>query len=155
MKKQSVYIDTSVIGGCFDKEFDKWSNSLIEDFKNRIYIPVVSEVIAAEIDSAPNYVKEKYNEILEIDAINLNISEEVIILAEKYQERKILISKFFDDGLHIALATVHQIDLVVSWNFKHIVHFDKIRQFNAVNSEFGYKNIEIYSPREVATYESD
>ena len=61
----------------------------------------------------------------------------------------------FDDGLHIALATINKIDLLVSWNFKHIVHFDKIRLFNAVNIEYGYKSIEIYSPREVTTVEKD
>ncbi len=39
----------------------------------------------------------------------------------------------------------------MSWNFRHIVHFDKIRRFNAVNLEAGYKPISIHSPREVAT----
>lgn len=58
--------------------------------------------------------------------------------------------RFHADALHIALATVGQVDLVVSWNFKHIVRFDKIRLFKAVNREMGYKEIEIYSPREVA-----
>ena len=51
--------------------------------------------------------------------------------------------------MHIALATVNNINMLVSWNFKHIVHFDKIRKFNSVNSEYGYKQYEIYSPREV------
>ena len=53
--------------------------------------------------------------------------------------------------LHIALATVADADIVVSWNFRHIVRFDKIRQFNAVNLEAGFKVIAIHSPREVAT----
>lgn len=57
--------------------------------------------------------------------------------------------------LHIALATVNKVDLVVSWNFKHIVHYDKIRKFNSVNIELGYKPIEIYSPREVTINERD
>lgn len=53
------------------------------------------------------------------------------------------------DGLHIALATAAEVDLLVSWNFKHIVHYDKIRMFNAVNLELGYNPLQIYSPREV------
>ena len=51
------------------------------------------------------------------------------------------------------MATVADVDVIVSWNFKHIVHFDKIRLFNAVNIEQGYKPMNIYSPREVATDE--
>lgn len=55
--------------------------------------------------------------------------------------------------LHIALATVADVDVLVSWNFKHIVRLDKIRHFNAVNIELGYKPLTIYSPREVASDE--
>jgi len=54
--------------------------------------------------------------------------------------------------LHIAIATVAEVDVLVSWNFRHIVRLDKIRLFNAVNLELGYKQLTIYSPREVATY---
>lgn len=56
--------------------------------------------------------------------------------------------RFAAEGLHIALATVGQVDLFVSWNFRHIVRFDKIRLFNAVSREMGYKEIEIYSRSE-------
>jgi hypothetical protein len=69
-----------------------------------------------------------------------------------YQAHGILTPKFYDDGLHIAVATVGEADVLVSWNFKHIVHFDKIRMFNAVNLEYGYKPLQIFSPREVTTY---
>ena len=78
-----------------------------------------------------------------------------MLMKNHYQERKILTPKFFDDGLHIAIATVNKIDILVSWNFKHIVHFNKIHFFNAVNLEMGYKQIDIYSPREVTTYEQN
>ena len=154
MKKQRIYIDTSVIGGCFDDEFCLWSQKLIADFKNYIYFPVVSEVTEAEISDAPQQVITEYKKIISFGAEKLSITEEAYELAETYQEREILTPKFFDDGLHIAIATIAEIDIVVSWNFKHIVHFDKIRKFNSVNREFGYKSIEIYSPREVATDEN-
>ncbi len=75
------------------------------------------------------------------------------MLAQYYQDRNILTPKFFDDGIHIAVATIAEVDVLVSWNFKHIVHFDKIRLFNSVNLELGYKQIQIYSPREVTNYE--
>lgn len=72
-----------------------------------------------------------------------------------YQSQGILTARFFNDGLHIALATVGQVDVLVSWNFRHIVHFNKIRLFNAVNIQQGYRTIQIYSPREVTTYEDN
>lgn len=54
--------------------------------------------------------------------------------------------------LHIALATVAEMDVLVSWNFRHIVRLDKIQQFNGINLELGYKTLAMYSPREVTTY---
>jgi len=54
--------------------------------------------------------------------------------------------------LHIALATIADVDVLVSWNFRHIVRLDQIRLFNAVNIEQGYKTVSIYSPREVISY---
>lgn len=53
------------------------------------------------------------------------------------------------------MATIAEVDVLVSWNFKHIVHLNKIRLFNAVNLEQGYRSIEIYSPRAVTTYDSE
>ena len=82
----------------------------------------------------------------------IQATDSALELADAYQARKILTPKFYDDGLHIALATIAEADVLVSWNFKHIVHFDKIRLFNAVNLEYGYKPLQIYSPREVTTY---
>ena len=155
MKIQRVYLDTSVIGGCFDPEFSEWSNALFTDFKSKNYIPVVSDLVEAEIQDAPNFVQKKFFELIESGCEILTADRETIGLANQYQERKILTPKFFYDGLHIAIATVNRIDILVSWNFKHIVHFNKIHLFNAVNLEMGYKPIDIYSPREVTTYEQD
>lgn len=153
MKKLRIYVDTSVIGGCFDEEFVKWSNGLMKDFRLGNFQPILSEIVAIEIGKAPEFVREKYAEILDLGAEYLKVTQESLELAEIYRKNKILTPKFSEDMLHIALATVGNIDIVVSWNFKHIVHYDKIRQFNAVNIELGYKALQIYSPREVANYE--
>ena len=155
MKKLRIYIDTSVIGGCFDQEFSKWSNGLMKDFKLENFQPIVSEIVAVEIAKAPQHVRDKYSEVLALGAEQLNVDDEVDILAEAYEKAKILTPKFMEDMIHIALATVANVDIVVSWNFKHIVHFDKIRQFNAINLRMGYKELEIYSPREVTHYEEE
>jgi len=152
MKTQRVYVDTSVIGGCFDTEFAPWSNGLFEDFRVCTLAPVVSVIVAAEILPAPENVRAKYGELLGFGAEVLSVNDEVRDLAAAYAQRRILPPKFSNDGLHIALATVAGLDLLVSWNFAHIVHFDKIRLFNAVNLEAGYKPISIHSPREVTSY---
>ena len=153
MKKLRIYVDTSVIGGCFDKEFIIWSNGLFKDFQLGNFQPIVSEIVAIEIKKAPQPVKDKYLELLSFGAESLSVNDEVYALVDEYEKKNILTPKFTEDMVHIALATVANVDIVVSWNFKHIVHFDKIRQFNAVNLSLGYKKLEIYSPREVTNYD--
>ena len=152
MKIQRVYLDTSVIGGCFDNEFSRWSNALIQDFRDGTFRPLVSEVTEREIADAPEKIQQLYAELLTLNAEVLQVDETAIDLANQYQRRRILTPKFYDDGVHIALATIAEADVLVSWNFKHIVKFDKIRLFNGVNLLYGYKPLQIYSPREVTTH---
>lgn len=152
MKVQRLYIDTSVVGGCHDDEFAPWSTGLLKDFRLGNFKPVVSEVVDAEIQDAPEPVQETYYELLAGDHEFIHLTEEAQQLATIYLERDILSANYFDDALHIALATIVEVDVLVSWNFRHIVHFDKIRRFNGVNLELGYKQIQIYSPREVTNY---
>ncbi len=155
MKIQRIYVDTSVIGGCFDSEFAKWSKGLTEDFRLGSFKPLLSEIISAEIENAPEEVQKLYGELLALNPEILSIDDETADLADAYQERNILTPKYYDDGLHIAVATVAEADMPVSWNFRHIVRAEKIRLFNAVNLEKGYKPIQIYSPREVTVYGAD
>jgi len=155
MKIQNIYIDTSVIGGCFDNEFAKWSNGLIQDFRLGSFVPLLSEIISAEIENAPARVQKLYEELLALNPEVTVVNNEIADLADCYQERDILTPKYYDDGLHIAIATVIEADMLVSWNFRHIVRAENIRFFNAVNLENGYKPIQIYSPREVTIYGAD
>jgi len=155
MKIQRIYVDTSVIGGCFDSEFSIWSDGLMRDFRDGNFKPVISEIVAEEIGEAPVFVREKYAELIGLDAEYLEIDEESMNLFSKYDQREILTEKYRNDMLHISLATVAGVDIVTSWNFRHIVRFDKIRAFNSVNIENGYRQLEIYSPREVTTYGDD
>lgn len=155
MKVPRVYVDTSVIGGCFDPEFALWSNALFKDFELGRLQPVVSKVVFAEIASAPPDIREKYASLIAAGAEMLEDSEEAKELHELYVQRGILGPKYTNDMWHIALATAAAVDVLVSWNFKHIVRFDKIRLFNAASLELGYRSIEIRSPREVTAYEQD
>ena len=151
MKTPRVYIDTSVLGGCFEAKFAPWSNRLVEDFRAGRLIPVMSDLLANEIGKAPEHVREAHAELFPISE-GIVAGEQALRLADAYQAHAVLGPRYRGDMEHIALATVADVDVLVSWNFKHIVRFDKIRLFNAVNLALGYKALTIHSPREVTTH---
>ena len=155
MKIPRIYVDTSVLGGCFDPEFARWSNGLMDDFRAGRFIPVLSDLLAVEIARAPQPVRTVYNELVGLPAERIVVSTEALNLLAAYESHSVLGPRYRADMLHIALATVADADVLVSWNFKHIVRFDKIRLFNAANLEQGYKPLAIHSPREVTTLGSD
>jgi len=115
MKTQRVYLDTFVLGGCFDAEFARWSNGLVTDFRHATLYPVLSTIVATELQDAPQSVQAVYEELVTLGAEMLNVTEPAIELAAAYQQRGILTPKSYTDGLHIALATVAEVDIVVSW----------------------------------------
>jgi len=147
MDKLKIYIDTSVIGGSSDIEFSHYSNILIDKFKDGLLIPVVSEVVENEIKNAPSDINKLYNEILTYNAIYLDITDEVKSLVNEYLNKKIITLKYENDCRHIALATINKIDVLVSWNFKHIVNDRRIELFNAVNKSLNYNEIIIKDPK--------
>lgn len=155
MKTPRVYIDTSVLGGCFDAEFERWSNALMADFRSRRFAPLISDLLESELGRAPAYVQALFDELQQLGADFIATGGEARLLLLAYQRHAVLGRRYENDMMHIALATVAGADVLVSWNFKHMVRFDKIRQFNAVNLEQGYRALTIHSPREIATYGQD
>ena len=85
--------------------------------------------------------------------VHLEFTDEISYIRDEYLKAKILSQKSKSDAEHVASATIANADFIVSWNFKHIVNFDKINGFNSVNLKNGYKIISIYSPKEVIYYE--
>lgn len=144
-----IYVDTSVFGGCFDPEFELWSTRLMHLFHIGKYTAVVSDISQFEIGFAPNHIRQVLSEIplayLEI----VKLSPEAQRLSEHYLKERIVNKRSLADTQHIAIATINRVDLLVSWNFKHIVNFDKIRLYNAVNLKYGYKILEIRNPRDL------
>ena len=147
--KKRIYIDTSVIGGCFDEEFAKWSNELMKEFKQGIKIAVISDVTYRELELAPNRVKNKLNEIPKKNIEYVITQSEAEELAELYIKEEAITEKYYEDAVHIANATVEMVHALSSWNFKHIVNLDRIKKYNGVNLKNGYSMIEIRSPREI------
>lgn len=149
MKKIKVYLDTSVIGGCFDEEFMEYSNKLFNKIRSGEYIGVVSDITLDEILDAPDRVRKILEDLPENCLIRVQLSDEMEELTEKYLHERIVTPKYKNDALHIAIATILNIEVLVSWNFKHIVNLQKIKEFNAVNLRENYNVLEIRTPMEV------
>ena len=144
-----IYTDTSTIGGCFDKEFEEWSNRLFESFKKGSNQLMLSDLTLQELELAEEKVRNKISEVPEMNIHSLGITDEAIQLAETYILEGALTNKSYNDALHIALATIEHGDVLASWNFKHIVNLERIRLYNSINLRLGYPYIEIRTPREI------
>jgi len=152
-KKLRIYVDTSVFGGCFDEGFEDASNALFDNIRSGKFILVISDTTRRELGKAPEKVRKLLVSLPSENIEKVIQTEEVFELRDAYLEAGVVGPASFEDAEHIATASVHFVDFVVSWNFKHIVHFDKIRGYQAINRLNGYNRIEIYSPLEVASYE--
>lgn len=117
----------------------------------KIFVLLLS-VVKAEIESAPKKVKDFFDDMLRYAEI-VDVTADALKLRDSYLQSGIVTAKYSNDALHVALATVSDCDVIVSWNFKHIVHFEKIPLYNAVNILQGYQQISIFSPLEVIRYE--
>jgi predicted nucleic acid-binding protein len=154
MKAIRVYADTSVFGGVYDDEFQQPSLTFFEQVKGGQFILVTSAVVQDEMAVAPSAVRRFFEEMLGLAEVT-DITASALELRDAYLQAKIVTPKYSDDALHVALATVAGCALIVSWNFQHIVHFQKIPLYNAVNILRGYQQIAIFSPREVIRYEDE
>ena len=152
MKPISVYADTSVFGGVFDDKFETESRAFFEQVKTGRFRLVTSEIVQTELEIAPTQVKLFFEELL-IYAQMVHVSDQALQLQQAYLRAKIVTPKWESDALHVAVATVEKCSLVISWNFKHIVHFGKIPMYNAVNVIEGYQAVAIHSPAEVISYD--
>lgn len=147
--KPRAYTDTSVLGGCEDPEFREPSRRLLEAFVAGEMTLVLSELTIRELAGAPESVRCLIDRIPPAHVEPLALSAEAEELAAVYIAEGALPARMRADALHIALATVARVDVLVSWNFKHIVNLRRIHAYNGVNLKSGYPLLEIRSPREV------
>lgn len=154
MKAIRVYADTSVFGGIYDEEFKEPSRIFFEQVKSGQFVLVTSAVVQDELVAAPLTVRYLFEEMLGLAEV-ADITASALELRDAYLQAKIVTPKYSADALHVALATVAGCSLIVSWNFQHIVHFQKIPLYNAMSMLQGYQPIAIYSPREVIRYEDE
>jgi len=146
MKPRKLYLDTSVIGGYFDAEFMKPTRRLWELAEAGEYEFLSSEVTKGEMVDAPENVRDLFESTF---ADLLMITEDARTLAMAYLEHDVVTEKYYEDALHVAVATVEGINLLASWNFKHLVNIHREEAFNAVNLLNGYPQLRIVNPTQL------
>ena len=154
MHKVRVYVDTSVIGGTQDEEFAGPSKRFFQRVCDGQYVLLVSPTTTGELEEAPLAVRAVMDALPPACIEHVPLGIEVDILANAYIEAGALGKAHRADASHVAAATVAGADLILSWNFKHIVRYDRVRKFNGVNTIKGYHTLDIRSPMEI-DYDSE
>ncbi len=147
--KLRVYADTSVIGGCQDDEFREPSRRLMEQCARGEVTLVVSAATLRELERAPQAVRDVLGALGDLPEVVEATTDEIRSLADRYIESGALSEKMRSDAEHIAAATVAGVDVLASWNFRHMVNLRRIRQYNEVNRQMGYPPMDIRSPKEL------
>ena len=155
MHRIRVYVDTSVFGGTQDEEFALPSRRFFSRLREARFRVLLSAATLRELAAAPPAVQNVWRslppELVEEVAIDTEAAE----LASEYIRAGVLGPASEADALHVAAATVSGADLILSWNFRHIVNYNRIRGFNSVNVAQGYRSMTILSPLEVGYDEDD
>ncbi len=144
-----VYIDTSVIGGYFDEEFELYTKLFFEKVGQGKFKIILSDLLIAELNGAPESVVTFFKSISHANIEHVDQTEDSIQLGEEYLKEGVVGRTSRTDCRHIALATLVNADILISWNFKHIVNITRIRGYNSVNIKNGHRVLEIRTPREI------
>jgi len=153
--KQRIYIDTSIVGGFFDKEFADPTIALFDKLKRKEIIFVVSDLLRKELIDAPDNVRSLLENYEPECFEPVSLTEKAKELANDYIAEKVIGKTSLEDCQHIAMATLSKVDILASWNFKHIVNINRIRGYNSVNLKRGYATLEIRNPRELIEYDEN
>ena len=143
------YVDTSVWGGHEDEEFEEWTVPFFQQARRGRFTIVLSDVTLRELVPAPSRVKQLTESIPDAFLELTSLTDEQDVLAQHYIQEGVLTPKYESDAQHIAIATVLKVDSLISWNFKHMANFFRIKQYNSINLKFGYSIIDIRTPKEI------
>ncbi len=158
MKKFQIYVETSVWNLYFDRRaaaFQKATQKFIDGIRRSNYELFISSVVIAEIAQAPQERKNSMLQLIEeVNPVVLELTVEADTLSQAYVESGALPQGSLRDANHIAIATVYQLDAIVSWNMKHIANVARKERVRALNISQGYlKELEMITPLEVSEYE--
>jgi len=152
---QRIYVDSSVASAMFDtNDHPEKTRAFWQAVINGEIRIIASDVLRNELDDAPIHVQDFFDDLPKSQIERVESTEESNVLAERYISEGIVSDKSLNDCKHVALATLAEADVLVSWNFKHIVKLNKIYRYNAINKLLGYREIEIRTPNEVINDET-
>lgn len=149
-KKLKIYLDTSIISYLDQQDTPERmadTHKLWKKVKSDKYDVVTSSVMIRELSKCEeNKKKILFNYLSQIEFARVEINDEIEKIATRIIDCGILTQKSFDDCLHIAAAIFTECDLIVSWNFKHIVNIKTIEGVKYVSALSGHRAISIYDP---------
>lgn len=99
--------------------------------------------------NAPERVRDFFQNLKDEFKEKILVTPEALKLAQQYVNEKVVGETSLDDCIHIATATLNKVDMLISWNFKHIVNVYRIRGYNSINLRLGHGTLEIHSPKEI------
>ncbi len=151
MLKSKIYLDTSVPSAYFDERTPErqqltqefWSKQLPE------FEALISEFVIQEIDDVSDSGRRAEMRRLVKPLGIVDYTEDAQNLIQQYIEHDVFTQKSLLDATHVAIAVMHRIGYLVSWNFRHLVKVRIRRGVNLVNSQNGYEPIEIIAPPEI------
>ncbi|MDA2925842.1 hypothetical protein MYX78_01185 [Acidobacteria bacterium AH-259-G07] len=158
MIKLRFYLDTSVIGALCDpgpEDRVTATRRFFGGLRRGVWDGFVSVLVLEEVSRAPASVRQLIAaEIEKTPLLVLEESEESLTLARAYVDSGAIPRQYEDDGRHVAIATVNDIRIIVSWNFRHMVNIERKRRLNSVNLREGFPLIDLISPWEVGYEEN-
>lgn len=147
--RMRVYVDSSVLGGCFDEEFADVTTRFFDHYFDGKFVALISDTLVEELLGSPERVQDLLEKVLTTGCERIPATEAAVHLRDAYMTAGVLTAKRADDALHVANATIARADALVSWNFKHLVNPARERGFNGVNIASGYGIISITTPEEI------
>ena len=159
MRTPKIYLETTLFNFYFDKDRDFAHESTVKLFKEIAagkFEAFTSTYVTDELENAPKVKRDKMiNLITEYSITVLAPNDEAVRVAGIYVSEGVIPQKYRTDGLHVAIATVNDLDMIISMNFQHIVKRKTKLVTGNINALNGYRAIEILSPMEVVEDEID
>jgi len=152
MRKPKIYVETTLFNFYFDKDRDAHADTvrLFKEIAAGKYEAFTSDAVLRELEKAPAEKQAAMLSLVDEYRISaLYVDQEAEILADTYVAEGIVPRKYRADGIHIAVATVNDLDYIISMNFRHLVKVRTEQMVHAVNVLNGYRPIKIISPMEV------
>jgi len=146
-------VDGCAVGGLFN-QYAEQTEPFWNAVKNGEIVIIVSDVLEQEVARAPQCVRDFFDSLPKSQMEIVVSTKESNTLAKRYIAEKVVGPKSLADCKHIAIATLANAGVVVSWNFGHMVNKSRILGYNSVNMKLGYAQIDIRTPYEVINDET-